>query len=113
MEQGLLLDNGKRINPLSNYVFIKEIDDNPYIQKKTDSGLILPHTGLQMSQETGQLEKLDQIIKFGVVVAAGPGCVSLRVGDDVFYDGRGARVLPILEGGYRHINEQNIMSFVR
>lgn len=112
-EQGILLENGKHINPMFNYVFIELIDENPYITRKTESGLILPHSALQMSQETGELEKLEQIILFGVVVAAGPTCVSLKVGDEVFFDKRGSRVLPILNGGYRHINEQNILSFVR
>ena len=107
------LKNGKQIEPLANYVFVKEIEDNPYIDKQTESGLILPHTPFQMSEETGSLERLDQIIQFGVVLAAGPTCTSLQVGDEVFYDKRGSRVLPILAGGYKHINEQNIMSYIR
>lgn len=107
------LRNGKDINPLANYVFVEVIEDNPYIDKQTDSGLILPGSSMHLSQETGEMEKLEQIICFGKITAAGPGCVSLQVGDEVFFDKRGARVLPILGGGYKHINEQNIMSYIR
>jgi len=113
MAQGIKLENGKDIYPMFNYVFVQLLDENPYIKKKTDSGLILPHTPFQMSEETGSLERLEEIIQFAVVVAAGPDCKSLQVGDEIYFDKRGSRVLPILDGGYRHINEQNILSFIR
>lgn len=106
------LTNGKVIKPLHNYVFVKVDDEyeNPYIKKQTDSGLILPHTPFQFSQDSGEMEKAEVQIVFGIVVAIGDGVKELQIGDEVYYDKRGARVIPILEGGYRMISEQNIQS---
>jgi co-chaperonin GroES (HSP10) len=107
------LNDNKEIKPLFNYVIVRIIDINPYVIRKTESGILLGNGSVSLSQETGQLEKLEQVIQFAVVVEAGDECKTLIVGDEVYFDIRGARPLPILDLGYLYLNEQNIMTYIR
>ncbi len=107
------LNETKELKPLFNYVIVRPINVNPYVIRKTKSGLILPMAGTALSQETGNVEKLEQRIIFGVIVDAGSQCQECKIGDEVYFDKNSARPLPVLDLGYLHMHEQNIMSIVR
>lgn len=109
----MILKGTKEIKPLNTYVFVKEIEVNPYITRKTESGIILADTGLRLSQETGEQEFMDQLIRFGVVIEVGSDVKTLQVNDEVYFDTRTARPIPIGDHGVRLIGEQNILAYVR
>ena len=75
-----------KVNAMYEQVLFRE-EVNPFIKKKYDSGLLIP-VGMSFTEETGDMEKMDQLIGFGIVVAAGPDCKYVEVGDAIFYDRR-------------------------
>jgi co-chaperonin GroES (HSP10) len=108
------LTETKQGSPLFNYIVVRPVDINPYVIRKTQSGLLLSSgQPLEMSQETGQMEKLKQRISFGVVVDAGSECKAVQIGDEVYFDVMSTRALPVLDLGYLHMHEQNILYVVR
>lgn len=109
----MILKGKKEIKPLTNYVMIREIETNPYAIRKTASGIILASGNMAQSQETGELENLELMIRFGIVVEVGPTVKEIQVGDEVYYNLRSSMPLPILDLGIFHTNENNIIAYVR
>ena len=92
----------------SNFIF-KEIE-NPFLNKKTDSGLDISG-GTVFSQDSGELELSNKIIGTGIVLETGPDCRQIKVGDLVYYDRRGPR--PIVNDEiYWCTNELNVFSYI-
>ena len=104
----------KEIKPLTNYVFVRGVAENPYVVKTTEAGLILPK-GLAHEQAdgSGRIQQMEEVIKFGIVEEVGDEVKTLKVGDGVYFDVRSVRPIPIGTLGILHINENNIMAYVR
>ena len=92
-------------------IAIKELDFNPFKKKVTESGILLID-GIAQSEETGQVEMLNQIIGFGIVTLVGPDCKRVKVGDGVYYDRRVPMPIPFNETVWI-FNEGNVRAFVR
>lgn len=98
---------------LKDYVLLKEVEENPFRVRKTSSGIITSiETPWIQSQDSGDMEKLEQIIGFGVVTHVGPDCKAVKVGDGVYYDRRSIRGIPYGENPGWHINENNLVGYV-
>lgn len=107
------LNAKKDIKPLFNYVIIRPFDVNPYKTRVTESGIVLALGNTAHSQETGEQEKLEQRIKYGIVMEIGPDVKHIEIGDEVYYDSYSASPLPILDLGFHRTNEANILAHVR
>ena len=71
------------------------------------SGLIV---GIESSQtyksnETGEIVQNDQVIKCGKVLAVGPACRNVNVGEDVYYTTFSETKLPFRKKGYVVVGE--------
>lgn len=94
--------------PVNNNVLIKPYIKNPYRYiETTASGLIV---GVESSQtyksnETGEIEQNDQVIRAGKVLAVGPDCKNVSVGDDVFYTTYSMTLIPFRKKGYVIVGE--------
>lgn len=76
------------IIPINNNVLIEPYIRNPYRNiETTASGLIvgIESSKTYKSNETGEIEQNTEVIKCGKVLAVGPLCKNVEVGDDVFY----------------------------
>lgn len=94
-----------------DYIAIVEVE-NPFKKKVTKSGILLAGGDYTMSEETGMMEKLDQIVKFGIVTLVGPDAKVVKVGDGVYYDQRTLRPIPFYEPVWM-FNEGNIIGYVQ
>ncbi len=96
------------IVPVNNNVLIQPYIKNPYRYiETTASGLIV---GVESSQtyksnETGEIEQNDQVIRTGKVLAVGPDCKNVTVGDDVFYTTYSMTPIPFRKKGYVIVGE--------
>lgn len=99
----------KMIMPLFGNVMIMPYEENPYVEKITKDGLLLDDSSFQ-SQDSGEVEKLYEMIRCGNVVEVGPMCKYLKKGDDVFYNYGTARPVPFQRQGFLLTNEQNILA---
>lgn len=76
------------IIPINNNVLIEPYVRNPYRNiETTASGLIVgvESSKTYKSNETGEIVQNTEVIKCGKVLAVGPLCKNVEVGDDVFY----------------------------
>lgn len=96
------------IVPVNNNVLIQPYIKNPYRYiETTASGLVV---GVESSQtyksnETGEIEQNNQVIRTGKVLAVGPDCKNVTVGDDVFYTTYSMTPIPFRKKGYVIVGE--------
>lgn len=104
------------IIPANTGVLIKFYDKNPYRAiEKTQSGLIIgmESTKMYKSNETGEMERNDEVVSCAKVIAVGPKCQNVEEGDDVYVIRHIATPVPFRKMGLFIINEQNIMCMLR
>lgn len=102
--------NGVQIMPVANYVIVRPFKENPFQRVKVDSssGLIVDLGGMvpeYKSNESGEYEEAEQVIKVGVVIEAGPECKWLRSGDTIMWAKMSEVVVPFYNFGFRLVNE--------
>lgn len=93
-----------------DYIAIVEVE-NPFKKKVSSGGIILAGGEYAMSDETGEMEKVEQVVRFGVVTLVGPDAKVVKVGDGVYYDQRTLRPIPFYEPIWM-FNEGNIIGYV-
>ena len=105
-------ENNTKIVPCNTNVVLEFYDENPYRALETTSnGIIIgiESTKRHKSNETGEMEDSEEYIACAKVIAVGPDCRNVNVGEDVFAVKHIANPLPYKKKGYRVINEQNII----
>ena len=101
-----------QIIPCNTSVLIKFYDKNPYrAVEKTQSGLIIgmESTKMYKSNETGEMEYNDEVVACAKVLAVGPKCQNVEVGEDVYCIKHIATPIPYRKMSLYLISEQNIM----
>ena len=96
------------IIPVNNNVLIRPYIQNPYRYiETTASGLIVgvESSKTYKSNETGEIEQNNEVIKCGKVLAVGPACKNVNVGDDVYYTTYSEAKLPFRKKGYVIVGE--------
>ena len=94
--------------PCNANVIIKPYDVNPYRKiDTTASGLII---GIESdktykSNETGEIEQNNEVIRTGKVIAVGNACKNVEVGDDVFFTTYSMTPVPFRKMGYVCVSE--------
>lgn len=105
-------ENEVKIIPCNTGVLIKFYEDNPYRKiERTESGLILgvESTKKYKSNETGEMETNDEYVSCAKVLATGPKCENVKVGEDIFLIKHIAVPVPFRKKGFYIISEQNIL----
>lgn len=111
-----IISEDVEIIPCNTSVLIKFYDKNPYRAiEKTQSGLIvgMESTKMYKSNETGEMEKNEEVVSCAKVIAVGPKCQNIEEGDDVFAIRHIATPVPFRKKGLFMISEQNIMCSLR
>lgn len=94
--------------PTNANVLIQPYIRNPYRYiETTASGLIvgIESSKTYKSNETGEIEQNNEVIKCGKVLAVGPACKNVNVGDDVYYTTYSQAVVPFRKKGYVIVGE--------
>lgn len=96
------------IIPTNTNVLIQPYIRNPYRYiETTASGLIvgIESSKTYKSNETGEIEQNNEVVKCGKVLAVGPACKNVNVGDDVFYTTYSQAIVPFRKKGYVVVGE--------
>lgn len=96
------------IIPTNANVLIQPYIRNPYRYiETTASGLIvgIESSKTYKSNETGEIEQNNEVVKCGKVLAVGPSCKNVNVGDDVFYTTYSQAIVPFRKKGYVVVGE--------
>jgi co-chaperonin GroES (HSP10) len=94
--------------PINTNVLIQPYIQNPYRYiETTASGLIVgvESSKTYKSNETGEIQQNTEVIKCGKVLAVGPLCKNVEVGDDVYYTTYSEAKLPFRKKGYVIVGE--------
>lgn len=100
------------ITPCNMGVLIRFYEDNPYrVLSTTKSGLIVGMQSTQRykSNETGEMEENDEFVACAKVIAVGPKCENVKVGEDVFVIKHIANPVPFRKQSLYVISESNIL----
>jgi len=97
--------------PCNTGVILKFYEENPYARVQTSGGILIGDEGnrRQLSNSTGEMEEDIQMVACAKVIAVGPKCENVKVGEDVFCYKGIAQPIPFFKQGYYNISEQNIM----
>lgn len=96
------------IIPVNNNVLIQPYVRNPYRYiETTASGLIvgIESSKTYKSNDTGEIQQNTEVVKCGKVLAVGPSCKNVEVGDDVFYTTYSEAKIPFRKKGYVIVGE--------
>lgn len=100
------------IIPCNLSVLVKFYDENPYRKvETTSSGLIvgIESTKMYKSNETGEMERNQEAVVCAKVIAVGPRCENVKVGEDVFVIRHICTPVPFRKMSYYMVSESNIM----
>ena len=96
------------IVPTNANVLIQPYQVNPYRNiETTASGIVVgvESSKTYKSNETGEIEQNKDVIKCGKVLAVGPACKNVNVGEDVYYTTFSETNLPFRKKGYVVVGE--------
>ncbi|MBO7211677.1 MAG: hypothetical protein J6V44_11835 [Methanobrevibacter sp.] len=99
------------IMPVNTGVLLHFYDENPYRTiETTETGLIvgIESTKKYRSNETGEIESNEEMVSCAKVIAVGPECKNVKVGEDVYCMRFRAIPVPFRKKGYYIMSEQNI-----
>ncbi len=94
--------------PMFNKVILLPYPSNPY--KKTVQGsIIVEYNGDFMNPDSGEKDKLQELVACAKVIEVGPECKYLKAGDDIYYDPRTCYPVPFMSLGYKLTSEPQIL----
>lgn len=102
----------KVMGPFGHYILIKPTDENPYLRKVSDSGIITDTGGIHANPDSGKNDLLTRGIAYAVIEQVGPDVKHARKGDEIIYSPERKLPMPFKGEGYCLINEGYILSFV-
>lgn len=108
----MIMDNmQKEIMPIDFNIFVQPYAVNPYKQVVTSGGLQLTNGEFQ-NPDSGELDKLDENIKCGLVLEVGKNCTQVKPGDDVFYSAHLAKPIPFMGKGFYITHEPGLLAII-
>jgi hypothetical protein len=97
--------------PMGNKVILLPYPKNPY-RKLIQGSLIVDYTGDFINPDSGEKDKLNELVGCAKVIEVGPEAKYVKAGDDVFYDTRTVYPVPFMSLGYILTSEPQILCFL-
>ena len=94
--------------PMMNKIILQPYPVNPY-RKVVEGSLIVEYTGAFKNPDSGEDDKLQELVGCAKIIEVGPECKYLKPGDDVYYDTRTVYPVPFMSMGYRLTSEPQIL----
>jgi hypothetical protein len=94
--------------PMFNKVILLPYPNNPY-RKTVQGSIIVDFNGDFLNPESGEKDKLQELVACAKIIEVGPECKYLKPGDDIYYDPRTCYPVPFMSLGYRLTSEPQIL----
>ena len=94
--------------PMFNKIVILPYPRNPY-RKIVEGSILVDYSGDFLNPDSGEQDKLKELVGCAKVIEVGPECKYLNVGDDVYYDTRTVYPVPFMSLGYVLCSETQIL----
>ena len=102
----------KEVMPFGFNIMIKPTDENPYLKKISDSGLVTDSGGIFSNPDTGNADILERGICYAVVEQVGPDVKHVRKGDEIIYLASRLLPRPFKGEGYCMMNEGQVLAII-
>ena len=96
------------ILPMMNKVILLPYPTNPY-KKVLNGSIIVDYNGEFDNPDSGEKDKLQELVACAKVIEVGPECKYLKAGDDIYYDPRTCYPVPFMSLGYRLTSEHQVL----
>lgn len=102
------------IKPHGCYILVKPFSNNPFTRlKKLDNGFVVPEFDPHYkSQDTGEIEEMQRMSIFAIVMETSPTTKTVKKGDIVMYNRHEGVPIPFYNQGLEVIAEQHIKCIV-
>ena len=94
--------------PMFNKVVLLPYPTNPY-KKVVEGSIIVEYNGDFMNPDSGEKDKLQELVGCAKVIEVGPECKYLKPGDDIYYDPRTCYPVHFMSLGYKLTSESQIL----
>lgn len=94
--------------PMGNKIILMAYPENPY-KKIMEGSIIVNYSGDFLNPDTGEKDKLKELVGCAKIIEIGPDCKYLKPGDDVYYDTRTTYPVPFMSLGYQLTTEPQIL----
>ena len=93
--------------PMTNKIVISKYPENPY-RKILEGNIIVDYNGAFVNPDSGESDKMKELVACGQVIEVGPEVKYIRAGDDVYFDPRTCYPVPFMSLGYLLTSEPQI-----
>lgn len=102
------------IRPNGIYILVKPFTNNPFSRlKKLDNGFVVPEFDPHYkSQDTGEIEEMQRMSIFALVMETSPSTKTVRKGDIVMYNRHEGVPVPFYSQGFEVVAETHIKCIV-
>lgn len=97
--------------PMLNKIILLPYPSNPY-KKVMHGSIIVEYDGSFKNPDSGEPDKLKELVGCAKVIEIGPDTKYVKVGDDIFYDTRTCYPVPFLGLGYLTTSEQQVLCII-
>ena len=94
--------------PMMNKIILLPYPTNPY-KKVVEGSIIVEFNGDFMNPDSGEKDKMQELVACAKVIEVGPECKYLKPGDDIYYDPRTCYPVPFMSLGYKLTSEHQIL----
>ena len=94
--------------PMGSKIIILPYPENPY-KKVIQGSIIVDYTGDFINPDSGEKDKLKELVACAKVIEVGPECKYLKQGDDIYFDTRSVYPVPFMSCGYQLTTEQQVL----
>ncbi len=104
------------ICPCGKRLIYEKYPQNPYRKLEvSEAGVIfgLEGTHKMVSDQTGEIEGIEEDIICAKVIAVGDDCKYVHIGDDIFIYNAFGKPLPFRKKGYMVVDEMNVLCIVK
>lgn len=100
------------ILPLKDKVILLPYPSNPYNEFITEGGLYIKSSGDFFNTDSGEQDRMTEMVQCAKVIEIGPECKYVQVGDDVYFDSRTAYPFPFMMNGYKLTSESGLLAIL-
>lgn len=94
--------------PMMNKIILLPYPTNPY-KKIMQGNIIVDYNGSFKNPDSGEQDKLKELVGCAQVIEVGPDCKYLKPGDDIYYDTRTTYPVPFMSLGYQLTTEPQVL----
>ena len=97
--------------PIGNKIILLPYPKNPY-RKVVSGQIIVDFDGSFLNPDSGESDKLKELVGCAKVIEVGPEVKWTKEGDDVYYDTRTVYPMPFMSLGYVETSEPSLLAIM-